>query len=282
MLSLKRHTNLACPGLVNQELQFVMKIIVCLKQVPKNDSILRINEQGTWIQDRDLTYEINESDAYGLEAALQLKEKHGGEVIALSLGPARVQSVIKEALARGADRGIHLEDAAFDKLDAFGVAAAISAAAKAEGFDLLLTGLQSDDFGFAQTGVIAAELLGLPHATIVMDVESQDGRIRVKRELENGFFQWVGMPAPAVLTIQSGINTLRYATLKGIMAAKKKEIKKLDATALGVDPAELAPKMEFRRVYLPVKNKQTQFIEGSPSEIAAKLLDKLKNEARVF
>ena len=153
---------------------------------------------------------------------------------------------------------------------------------KQASFDLLLTGLQSDDFGFAQTGVIAAELLGLPHATIVMDVESQDGRIRVKRELENGFFQWVSMPAPAVLTIQSGINTLRYATLKGIMAAKKKEIKKLDAAALGVDPAQLAPRMEFRRVYLPVKNKQTQFIEGSPAEIAAKLLDKLKNEARVF
>jgi electron transfer flavoprotein beta subunit len=259
-----------------------MKIIVCLKQVPKSDSILRINEQGTWIQDRDLTYEINESDAYGLEAALQLKEKHGGEVIALSLGPARVQSVIKEALARGADRGLLLEDSAFDNLDAFGIASAIAAAAKTEGFDLLLTGLQSDDFGFAQTGVIAAELLGLPHATIVMDVESQDGRIRVKRELENGFFQWVSMPSPAVLTIQSGINTLRYATLKGIIAAKKKEIKKLDAAALGINPAELAPKMEFRSVYLPVKNKQTQFIEGSPSEIAARLLDKLKNEARVF
>ena len=257
-----------------------MKIVVALKQVPLRDSSL--HAANAWIEEADLSFEINEPDAYALEEALRLKEKHGGEVIALSLGPARVQSVIKEALARGADRGIHLEDAAFDKLDAFGVATAIAAAAKAEGFDLLLTGLQSDDFGFAQTGVIAAELLGLPHATIVMDVESQYGRIRVKRELESGFFQWVSMPAPAVLTIQSGINTLRYATLKGIMAAKKKEIKKLDAAGLGIDPASIAPKMEFRRVYLPVKNKQTQFIEGSPAEIAAKLLDKLKNEARVF
>ena len=259
-----------------------MKIIVCLKQVPKNDSILRINEQGTWIQDRDLTYEINESDQYALEAALQLKEKHGGEVIALSLGPARVQTVIKEALARGADRGIHLEDATLDNLDAFGISTAIAAAAKAEGFDLLLTGLQSDDYGYAQTGVIAAELLGLPHATIVMDVQATDGGIRVKRELENGFFQWVSMPAPAVLTIQSGINTLRYATLKGIMAAKKKEIKKLDAAGLGLDIASLTPKMQFRRVYVPVKSKQTQFLEGSPAEVAAKLIEKLKNEARVF
>jgi len=259
-----------------------MKIIVCLKQVPKNDSILRINEQGSWIQDRDLNYEINESDAYGLEAALQLKEKHGGEVVALSLGPSRVQLVIKEALSRGADRGLHLEDASFAQLDAFGIATVIAQAAKAEGFDLLLTGLQSDDYGFAQTGVIAAELLGLPHATIVMDVELKDGALRVKRELENGFFQWVGMPVPAVLTIQSGINTLRYATLKGIMAAKKKEIKKLDAAALGIDQASIAPKMEFRRIYAPQKNKQTQYIEGTPAEIAARLMDKLKNEARVF
>jgi len=259
-----------------------MKIIVCLKQVPKNDSILRINEQQTWIQDRDLTYEINESDAYALEEALQLKEKHGGEVVALSLGPQRVQSVIKEALARGADRGLHLEDAAFSNLDAFGIGAVIAAAAKTEQFDLLLTGLQSDDFGFAQTGVIAAELLGLPHATIVMDVQLQDGRIRVKRELESGFFQWVGMPLPAVLTIQSGINTLRYATLKGIMAAKKKEIKKLDAAALGLEPEALRPKQEVRRLYFPEKTKHTQLLEGTPAEVAAKLIEKLKNEARVF
>lgn len=259
-----------------------MKIIVCLKQVPKNDSILRISETGDWIQDRDLTYEINESDAYALEEALQLKEKHGGEVIALSLGPARVQSVIKEALARGADRGLHLEDPAFDKLDAFGIGAVIAAAAKTEQFDLLLTGLQSDDFGFAQTGVVAAELLGAPHATIVMAVEVAEGSLRVKRELESGYFQWVRLPSPAVLTIQSGINTLRYATLKGIMAAKKKEIKKLDAAALGLDSNVLAPKQQIRRVYFPQKTKLTEILEGSPSEVAAKLLDRLTNEARVF
>jgi electron transfer flavoprotein beta subunit len=259
-----------------------MKIIVCLKQVPKNDSILRINDAATWIQERDLTYEINESDAYALEAALQLKEKHGGEVVALSLGPARVQSVIKEALARGADRGLHLEDAAFDGLDAFGAAATIAAAAKADGFDLLLTGLQSDDHGYAQTGVIAAELLGLPHATIVMDLQTEGDGIKVKRELEAGFFQWVTMPLPGVFTIQSGINTLRYATLKGIMAAKKKEIKKLDAAALGLDAATLAPKQQIKRVYFPQKSKQTQMIEGTAAAAAATLVEKLKNEARVF
>lgn len=259
-----------------------MKIIVCLKQVPKNDSVLRINEQGTWIQDRDLTYEINESDAYALEEALQLKEKHGGEVVALSLGPQRVQSVIKEALARGADRGLHLEDTLFEGLDAFGVAKVIAGAAKTDPFDLLLTGLQSDDYGFAQTGVIVAELLGLPHATIVMDVASQDGGLRVKRELEAGYFQWVSLPSPAVLTIQSGINTLRYATLKGIMASKKKEIRKLDAATLGLTASDLSPKQKITRIYFPQKTKQTQIIEGTPAEAAGRLLEKLKNEARVF
>ncbi len=258
-----------------------MKIIVCLKQVPKNDSILRINEQKSWIQDRDLSYEINESDAYALEEALQLKEKHGGEVIALSLGPARVQSVIKEGLARGADRGLHLEDPKFDGLDAFGIASAIAAAAKAEGFDLLLTGLQSDDFGYAQTGVIAAELLGVAHATIVMDVQPEGDGIRVKRELEAGFFQWVGLPVPAVLTIQSGINTLRYATLKGIMAAKKKEIRKLDGAALGLAES-LQAKQEIKQISFPEKTKRTEMIEGTPAEVATKLLAKLKNEARVL
>ncbi len=259
-----------------------MKIIVCLKQVPKNDSILRINEAGTWIQEKDLTYEINESDAYALEAALQLKEKHGGEVVALSLGPDRVQSVIKEALARGADRGLHIEDAAFVGLDAFSAASVIAAAAKSDGFDLLLTGLQSDDNGYGQTGVIAAQQLGLPHVTIVMDIQSVDGNIQIKRELESGYFQNVSLPLPAVLSIQSGINTLRYATLKGIMGAKKKEIKKLDAAAIGIETEALAPKMQIKRVYIPQKSKQTQLITGSPAEAATILLEKLKNEARVF
>ncbi|MFZ4985875.1 MAG: electron transfer flavoprotein subunit beta/FixA family protein [Blastocatellia bacterium] len=259
-----------------------MKIIVCLKQVPKNDSVLRVNEEGTWIQDRDLSYEINESDQYALEAALQLKEKVGGEVLALSLGPARVQTVIKEALARGADRGLHLDDEAFNGLDAYGVATAIAAVAKAEGAKLVMTGLQSDDHGFAQTGVIMAEQLGVAHATIVMDVEVQDSSLRVKRELESGYFQWVALPLPAVLTIQSGINTLRYATLKGIMAAKKKEMSRYDAAALGLTAEQLAPRQLVRRIYVPQKSKQTQFIEGSPAEVASKLLDKLKNEARVF
>src|SRR5689334_18557110 len=205
-----------------------MKIAVCIKQVPTRDWQPRLNDDRTWIREQDATYEMNEPDAYALEEALRLKEKHSGEVVVCSAGPARVAQVIREALARGADRAIHVEGDSLASADAFVTSAALAAAMKDEKFDLVLTGLQSDDQGFAQVGVIMAEILGLPHATIIMEVEVADGSkgLRVKRELEGGWFQWVAMPLPAVLTIQSGINQLRYATLKGIMAAKKKEIRK--------------------------------------------------------
>src|SRR5713101_5907577 len=205
-----------------------MKIAVCIKQVPTRDWQPRLNESRTWIREQDATYEMNEPDAYALEESLRLKEKHAGEVVVCSAGPARVSQVIREALARGADRAIHVEDDGLAQADAFVVAEALASAMRDEKFDLILTGLQSDDQGFAQTGVILAERLGLPHATIIMEVQVDQGAgapgvIKVKRELEGGWFQWVAMPLPAVLTIQSGINQLRYATLKGIMAAKKKE-----------------------------------------------------------
>ena len=179
-----------------------------------------------WIRE-DVSYEVNEPDAFALEEALRQKEKHSGEVVVITSGPARSQQVLREALAKGADRAIHLEDNAFVGFDAFNTANAFAAAIKDEKFDLIFTGLQSDDYGYAQTGVILAELLGWPHATIIMHIEKNEGGIRVKRELEAGFFQFVDMPLPAVLTIQSGINKLRYATLIGIKQAKNKPMRKV-------------------------------------------------------
>jgi electron transfer flavoprotein beta subunit len=256
-----------------------MKIVVAIKQVPARDSQLRIASSGKWIDEEDITYEINEPDAYALEEALQLKEKHSGEVIALCAGPARTAQTIREALAKGADRAIHVEEdlSAYDPLAA---ARLLAAAIKAESPDLILTGLQSDDLGYGQTGVILADLLGLPHATIIMQVEKQDGAIRVKRELEDGWFQHVEMPLPALLTIQSGINKLRYATLMGIKKAKTKEIKRLTAADLGGAPATSS--IAIDRVYLPERTKHTQLFEGSPKEAAAQLIEKLRFEARVI
>jgi electron transfer flavoprotein beta subunit len=252
-----------------------MKIAVCIKQVPTRDWQPRLNESRTWIREQDATYEMNEPDAYALEESLRLKEKHAGEVVVCSAGPARVSQVIREALARGADRAIHVEDDGLAQADAFVVAEALASAMNDEKFDLILTGLQSDDQGFAQTGVILAERLGLPHATIIMEVQADKSALRVKRELEGGWFQWVTMPLPAVLTIQSGINQLRYATLKGIMAAKKKEIRK---TA----PPSAAPRQKIVKLYAPEKAKKTEILSGSPAEAARALIRKLRDEARVI
>jgi electron transfer flavoprotein beta subunit len=256
-----------------------VKIGVCVKQVPAKDAPLTIAESGAWIRESDIGFEMNEPDGFALEEALRLKEKHGGEVVAISMGPERVKQTIKEALAKGADRGIHIADAEFFKLDPLGSARSIAAAIQKENFDLILTGLQSDDQGFGQTGVLLAELLGRPHATIIMAIEVMDGRMKLKRELEAGWFQWVEVPLPAVITIQSGINKARYATLKGIMAAKKKEIVTVDRASLGVSDSRT---QQVERIYVPQKTKKTEFITGSPKEAAAKLLEKLRHEARVL
>jgi len=254
-----------------------VKIVVCIKQVPAKDAPLAV--VGNWIKESDIGFEMNEPDSFALEEALRLKEKHGGEVVVLSMGPERVKQTIKEALAKGADRGIHIADDHFAQLDPLGGASALAAAVKGEAADLILTGLQSDDQGFGQTGVLLAALLDRPHATIIMAIELSDGKLKLKRELEAGWFQWIECPLPAVLSIQSGINRVRYATLKGIMAAKKKEITTVNREALG---AKTEPTQKVERIYVPVKTKKTEFLSGSAKEVAAKLVEKLKFEARVI
>jgi electron transfer flavoprotein beta subunit len=252
-----------------------MKIAVCIKQVPTRDWQPRLNDARTWIREQDATYEMNEPDAYALEEALRLREKQGGEVVVCSAGPSRVAQVLREALARGADRAIHVEDEGLGSADAFVIAGALASAMQDEQFDLILTGLQSDDQGFAQTGVILAERLNRSHATIIMEVQVSGGQLRVKRELEGGWFQWVEMPLPAVLTIQSGINQLRYATLKGIMAAKKKEIRR-------VTPGAVAARVEILSLYVPQKTKKTEIVSGGPAAAAVALVKKLREDARVI
>jgi electron transfer flavoprotein beta subunit len=259
--------------------QLPMKIIVAIKQVPVRDSQLRIAASGKAIDEEGLSFEINEPDAYALEEALQLKEKHGGEVIAVCLGPARAQQSIREALAKGADRAIHIEEENLNALDTLAAAKLLAAAAKTESPDLILTGLQSDDLGYGQTGVVMAELLGYSHSTIIMQVEVNGSSIRVKRELEDGWFQHISMPLPAVLAIQSGISKLRYATLMGIKKAKTKEIKRLTATELGGTPAS---SVSIAKISPPGKAKQAQIFQGDAKTAAKQLAEKLKFEARVI
>jgi electron transfer flavoprotein beta subunit len=257
-----------------------MKIIVLMKQVASKDAVLRINKDETWIEEGDLSFEVNESDGYALEEALRVREKLGGEVIVCSMGPQRVKGVIKDALARGADRAIHVVGDNLTHLSPYAAASALVEAIRDERPDLIMTGLQSDDYGYAQTGVIVAELMGMPHATIVIEVDASGDKLRVKRELESGWYQWYSMPTPALLTIQSGISQIRYATLKGIMAAKKKGIKEV------TPPAEIVSRpshQQLKRVYLPQKTKQTQMLgNGDAKAGAVALAEKLHVEARVI
>jgi electron transfer flavoprotein beta subunit len=258
-----------------------MKIVVLMKQVANRDAVLRIGTDEKWINETDVSQQTNESDGYALEEALRVKEARGeGEVVVCTLGPQGAKSVIKDALARGADRAIHVVYDQPNKLSPYQIAKAIADAIRDENADVVFAGLQSDDASYGQTGVVLAELLGIPHATIVIEIdrESLGETLRVKRELESGWYQWFTYKLPALLTIQSGISQIRYASLKGIMAAKKKEIKE-------VVPAidAFAGSQTIEKVYMPLKTKQTQILgNGDAKAGAVELVEKLKTEVRVI
>jgi len=265
-----------------------VKIISCMKPVPDPASRLVINENKTWIKDSELTFVASEADNYALEEGLRLKEEHGGEVVVLSLAVDHAARVLRSGLAMGADRALHLADEQFQGSDEFATAEAIAKAVEADGgADLILAGVQSDDLGTGTTGIMVAELLGLPHATVVIEVKASPdtGSVRVRRELEGGVNEMVELPMPCVLTIQFGINQPRYASLKGIMAAKRKEMKVLSASDLGLtaEQAGRAGAMyDVGEVFLPDRKSQVEMIEGTPVEAATKLIEKLRKEAKAL
>jgi electron transfer flavoprotein beta subunit len=253
-----------------------------IKQVPDQESVLKINAEQTWIVEDNLVFIANESDTYALEEALLLKESVGGEVVVCTLGPERAGQVLKDALAKGADRALFLHDEVFNQLDSQGAAKVLAKVLGDEQFDLILLGLQADDSGDAQLGPILAEELGLSHVTLVVATELLDGHVKVKQEQEGGWYQHIEVDLPALLTIQSGINKPRYASLRGIMAMKSKEIKQISAADLDMDIRDLSPDQSITQLYIPPKTKDTVFLEGSPDEMVTQLVDKLANEAKVL
>src|SRR5438445_1187528 len=258
-----------------------MKIIVLMKQVANKDAVLRIAGDEKWINEADVSQQTNESDGYALEEALRTVEVKGeGEVVVCTLGPQGAKTVIKDALARGANRAIHVVFEDSKTLSPHQIAKAIADAIRDENADLIFTGLQSDDAGYGQTGVILAELLGMPSATIVIEVDRQSlgDTLRVKRELESGWYQWFTYQLPALLTIQSGISQIRYASLKGIMGAKSKPVAEITPS---IEPFASASKIE--KVYMPLKTKQTQMLgNGDAKAGAVELVEKLRTEVRVI
>jgi electron transfer flavoprotein beta subunit len=253
-----------------------MKILVCLKQVPHKDARLEVAPDGTWIQDSNIKFEINEYDNYALEEALRIKDAGDAEVVVVSIGPDRVVQSLRTALGMGADRAIHVWDDALEKTDSLGVAKALAAVAKDENFDLVLMGLMSDDGNFALTGPMVAERLGIPHATGIRKATFSNGSVEVERELEGGALGVVSLPLPCLLTAQTGLNQVRYASLKGIMQAKKKPFDKKSLADLGLDASDVAPKVRIEKIYTPPRGEGPELIEGSASEVADKLIGKIK------
>jgi electron transfer flavoprotein beta subunit len=264
-----------------------MKIAVCIKQVPDTEARLRLSGDGTWIDEEDLSFVINESDGYALEEALQIAERTSGEVVVFSLGPERVREALRKALALGAVRAVHLKDPAYLGGDSLTVGRALAAAIRAEGFDLVLTGSQSDDAGFGSTGTVIAGELDCPHAWLVMGVELDDSgnKVKVTREMEAGMNEISNLDLPAVLEIQAGINKPRYASLKGIMQAKKKEIADPAPGDLGLEADALGAagsKIEVLSIAFPEAGKGAQIIEGDAETAARTLVEKLQKEARIL
>lgn len=264
-----------------------MKIAVCIKQVPDSEARLRVRKDGLGIDEEDLSLVINESDGYALEEALKIAEASGGEVVAISLGGERVREALRKALALGAARAVHLDDPAFQGGDALATGKALAAAIKAEEFDLVLTGSQSDDAGYGSTGSIVAGHLGWPHAWLVMGLEIEAGgkSARVTREMESGVNEILRLALPAVIEVQAGINQPRYASLRGIMGAKSKELATKSAGDLGLSESEVgvaASRLETLAVFFPQTGDAAEIFEGDVSESARLLVEKLQKEARVL
>ena len=253
-----------------------MKIAVLVKQVVGSESALEISQDQKWIDESSATFIMNPPDNYAIEEAMLIKEKVGaGEVVIVSMGPQRVQKVIREGLSKGADRGIHIETESLNEIDPLYTSKVLAETLRDENFDLILSGLQSDDSGMGQTGVLLGELLNMSTATLAIETDIDQNKIRVKRELESGWFQWVELESPSSISIQSGINQPRYPSLKGIMGAKKKEIKVIPAP-------QVEKRQSISEIFVPKKSKETEFIETDIDSTVERIIEILKTEVKVF
>jgi electron transfer flavoprotein beta subunit len=253
-----------------------MKILVCLKQVPHKDARLDVRSDAKWIQEENIKFEINVYDTYALEEALRIKDRGEAEVVVACIGPDRVQQSLRTALGMGADRAIHIWDEALASTDSVGIANTLAAAARSENFDLVLMGLMADDSNFGITGPVLAERLGMPHVTSVVKAEFKNGEIQIERELEGGTLEVLSIPRPCLLAVQTGINEVRYASLKGIMQAKKKPLDKKTLADLGLSEQDVAPRVKIDKIYTPPKGEGAEILQGSPDEVAQQIVTKVK------
>ncbi|MDF2955542.1 electron transfer flavoprotein subunit beta/FixA family protein [Candidatus Alkanophaga liquidiphilum] len=252
-----------------------MKIVVCVKHVPDTaeaDVVITPDKKG--IKKEGLAFGINEWDEYAVEEAILMKEKYGGEVVAITIGGKESEDTLRRCLAKGADRAIRIEDPALEGSDAYALAKVLCAVIKGMEYDIIFTGAQAGDDGFGQVGQTLAELLGIPHAALVTKVEPQDGKAKVHRELEGGLEEVLEIQLPAVLAVQTGINEPRYVSIMGIRKAKKKELKVLSLSDIGLSPDEVGEKgslLTLEELYIPPVEKMAEILTGAPDETATKL-----------
>ncbi len=255
-----------------------MKVMVCLKQVPHQDARLDVNADGTWIKEDSIKFEINSYDTYAVEEALRLKDAGDAEVVVVSIGPDRVTQALRTALGMGADRAIHVNDPAAIEADALGTAKILAAIAKEEGVDVVFAGLMSDDGNASSVPPMLAQLLDMPSATSVLGTDASNGSIKVERELEGGALEVVELPKPCLLALQTGANQVRYASLKGIMQAKKKpvDVKTLADLGLADSVGSGHNKTKYEKIYVPPKGDSAELLEGSTDEVVGQLVTKIK------
>ena len=259
-----------------------MDIIVCVKRVPDTkEAEITIDREGKGIREEGLVFDINEWDRYAMEEAVLLKEKHGGSVTVLAMGPEEVEDTLRRCFATGADNAIRLTDKAFNHSDGYATAKILCQAIKGLKFDLVLTGAQADDDGYGQVGPTLAELLGISHAALVTHIKILNRTSLVRRELEGGLEEVIEVELPAVFTIQTGINEPRYVSIAGVRKAAQKEIKVLGLKELGLKEEEVGGSGSRTRIEgmsLPPAVKATEILQGSPEEVATRLSHILKDK----
>jgi electron transfer flavoprotein beta subunit len=255
-----------------------MKIMVCFKQVPNQDARLDIRPDGAWIQEDNIKFEINSYDTYALEEALRIKDAGEAEVLVVSIGADRVTQALRTALGMGADRAVHVKDPEADGSDPLGVAKILASVAKAESPDLIFMGFMSEDGNSAAVAPMMAELTDLPHTTAALKAERNNGTLTVEREMEGGAHEVVELRTPCVLSVQTGMNQVRYASLKGIMAAKKKplDVKSIADLGLSGQVGAAGAKVKIDRISPPQKGERAEILEGSTGEVVATLVTKIK------
>jgi electron transfer flavoprotein beta subunit len=262
-----------------------LDVVVCVKHVPETaEAELKIDSTGKNIEKTGLVYDINEWDDYALEEAVRIKEKQGGTVTVITIGTQDTDSTLRKCLARGADKAIRLTDPKFENSDAYATAKILHSVIKTLHYDLILTGMQAGDDGSAMVGPILAEMLAIPHATMVKKIELATGTAKVNRELEGGLEEQIEIRLPALVSVQTGINEPRYVSIMGIRKAMQKEIKVLSLADTGLSEADVGPAgswINIERLYVPPVEKQAEFLKGTPDEIATKITAILKSRGLI-